>query len=352
MQNVQDAGGENGRRRLKRRTEVGRTGARFGPPGQWRLAASDDPTPDDDPAAAESEIGRVGARFGGSSRKRKRATPPQQPEATADPAAEPRDRTARSGDPRALDAQPGDRAAEPRASEAQGRDRAAEARATDRVAEPRAVDARARDRAVEPRADDTRARGRPGEPRGSDSWARDRAAEPGDLFDDTPTQRNRADLFDERTPTLHDSAGDLFDDGPPARPEPIDSSPADPRLPDDPSDWSDADWVSRPESHTLVRPYAWTRGRTHTRSDLAIEALISTVAPDLATSWEHRAVTDLCTTPRSVAEVSALMSLPLGVARVLISDLADSHAVTIHHRTGDAPDLAFMGRVLEGLRKL
>ena len=228
-----------------------------------------------------------------------------------------------------------------------GRDRAAETRAfeaqaTDRVAEPRAV--AARDHAAELRAIDARAN----ELRAADSHAHDRAAEPGDLFDDTPTQRNRADLFDEGTPPQRDPTNDLFDDGPPAQPGP----PANPWLPDDPSDWSDADWMSRPESHTLVRPYAWTRGRTHTRSDLAIEALISTVAPDLATSWEHRAVTELCTTPRSVAEVSALMSLPLGVARVLISDLADSHAVTIHHRTGDAPDLAFMGRVLGGLRKL
>ncbi|OLR90357.1 hypothetical protein BJP25_04530 [Actinokineospora bangkokensis] len=132
-----------------------------------------------------------------------------------------------------------------------------------------------------------------------------------------------------------------------------DDAPGFADLPDDPELWGDADWMARPESHTLVRPYAWTRGRTRTRADLAIEALVSTVAPDRATSWEHRSVTDLCAVPRSVAEVSALLNLPLGVARVLLADLAESGAVVVHARVGgDAPDLAFMGRVLAGLRKL
>jgi hypothetical protein len=73
------------------------------------------------------------------------------------------------------------------------------------------------------------------------------------------------------------------------------------------------------------------------------------------TSAEHRAVAELCDDPRSVAEVAALLSLPLGVARVLLADMADIGLIAVHrnaNRTGDAPDMALMERVLSGLRRL
>jgi hypothetical protein len=108
-----------------------------------------------------------------------------------------------------------------------------------------------------------------------------------------------------------------------------------------------------------VRPYAWTRGRTRSGFDLAIETLISTSARGreqmMLLQVEHRAVAELCSQTRSVAEVAALMSLPLGVARVLLGDLAGLGVVTVHQTAssaGNAPDLALMERVLSGLRRL
>ncbi|WP_253886884.1 DUF742 domain-containing protein [Actinokineospora diospyrosa] len=115
---------------------------------------------------------------------------------------------------------------------------------------------------------------------------------------------------------------------------------------------TDDEWVSRPQVHALVRPYAWTGGRTRARADLAVEALVSTVEVPRRASWEHRMITDLCLSPRSVAEVAALISVPLGVARVLITDLADRGVLTVHEVAEDTPDLAFMSRVLSALRKL
>ncbi|MBM7772198.1 hypothetical protein JOD54_002402 [Actinokineospora baliensis] len=115
---------------------------------------------------------------------------------------------------------------------------------------------------------------------------------------------------------------------------------------------TDDEWVSRPQAHALVRPYAWTGGRTRARADLAVEALVSTVEVPRRASWEHRMITDLCLSPRSVAEVAALISVPLGVARVLITDLADRGVLTVHEVADDTPDLAFMSRVLSALRKL
>jgi hypothetical protein len=108
-----------------------------------------------------------------------------------------------------------------------------------------------------------------------------------------------------------------------------------------------------------VRPYTWTRGRTKSGFDLAIETLVSTSprgrAQVATLQVEHRAVAELCEQTRSVAEVAALLSLPLGVARVVLGDMAGLGVVTVHQTAssaGSTPDLALMERVLSGLRRL
>lgn len=118
------------------------------------------------------------------------------------------------------------------------------------------------------------------------------------------------------------------------------------------------EWSDPAASASVVRPYTWTRGRTSPVFDLAVETLVSTSehGHDMAglTSEEHRAVADLCRDPRSVAEVAALLSLPLGVARVLLADMADIGLVVVHRSattSGDV-DMALMERVLSGLRRL
>lgn len=110
---------------------------------------------------------------------------------------------------------------------------------------------------------------------------------------------------------------------------------------------------------SAVRPYAWTRGRTKSGLDLAIEALVSTSQRGRdqmgLLQMEHRAVAELCEQTRSVAEVAALLSLPLGVARVLLGDMVGLGVVTVHQTAssaGNVPDLALMERVLSGLRRL
>ncbi|MBO2465150.1 DUF742 domain-containing protein [Actinomadura violacea] len=114
------------------------------------------------------------------------------------------------------------------------------------------------------------------------------------------------------------------------------------------------------DSSSLVRPYAMTGGRTKPRYDLAIEALV-TAAPypprDVAMlTPEYRAIMDLCRSARSVAEVSALLRMPLGVARVLVADMAMEGLLRLHQSTpttaGGQPDLRLLERVLSGLRKL
>lgn len=113
------------------------------------------------------------------------------------------------------------------------------------------------------------------------------------------------------------------------------------------------------ETGSLVRPYTRTGGRTRSDYDLAIEALVSTSergkAPDAAVLPEHRSICGLCLDTRSVAEVAAHLRLPLGVARVLIGDMAGMGLVLIHQSgmvVGDRPSIEFMERVLSGLRRL
>jgi Protein of unknown function (DUF742) len=120
------------------------------------------------------------------------------------------------------------------------------------------------------------------------------------------------------------------------------------------ADWHDDD----PE---VVRPYAMTRGRT--RSDggavaLELETLISTTPHGEASSatldHEQRAIVRLCRAPTSVAEVAARVDVPLGVARVLLGDLAAAGLVGVHHPAArdDWAELELLERVLAGLRSI
>ncbi len=84
-----------------------------------------------------------------------------------------------------------------------------------------------------------------------------------------------------------------------------------------------------------VRPYAVTGGRVRSgTSDLPIEALVE-VTPDAANSYglppEKRAILQHSTnTFVSIAELSALLKLPLGVTRILVADLAEDNFVNVH----------------------
>ncbi|MGX2994307.1 DUF742 domain-containing protein [Streptomyces sp. JNUCC 64] len=113
-------------------------------------------------------------------------------------------------------------------------------------------------------------------------------------------------------------------------------------------------------SNPLVRPYAMTGGRTRPRYQLAIEALVSTTAQPHQLQGqlpEHQRICNLCREVKSIAEVSALLTIPLGVARILVADLAEAGLVAIHQPGGDEnaggqPDVTLLERVLSGLRKL
>ncbi|HEX4724389.1 MAG TPA: DUF742 domain-containing protein [Pseudonocardiaceae bacterium] len=110
---------------------------------------------------------------------------------------------------------------------------------------------------------------------------------------------------------------------------------------------------------SAVRAYAWTGGRTMSQFRLELETLLSTTERyherDDSISSESHAVAALCHHPTSVAEVAALLRLPLGIAKVLAGDMAGTGLLMVHETAstnGDGPDVSLMERILSGLRRL
>ncbi len=114
-----------------------------------------------------------------------------------------------------------------------------------------------------------------------------------------------------------------------------------------------------------VRPYAVTGGRVRTSgTDLPLEALVElmpgavsgTGLPPERRAILHHAAAGFI----SVAELSALLHLPLGVIRVLVSDLADQQYIRVHStqpldvHTGQSPalSLSVLESVLNGIAAL
>lgn len=110
------------------------------------------------------------------------------------------------------------------------------------------------------------------------------------------------------------------------------------------------------ETGRLVRPYAMTGGRTGVDTDISLEAQIqaSTRASHHlgAYRWEAAKLIDLVETPMALIEIAARLEIPIGVARVLVSDLVDDGAVVVHvpHKSQNYTSL--LERVLDGVRNL
>jgi hypothetical protein len=105
-----------------------------------------------------------------------------------------------------------------------------------------------------------------------------------------------------------------------------------------------------------VRAYVWTGGRTKSLHHFEIETLVTAAEPSgAAVTQPHRAVLELCREPKSVAEVAALLAIPLGVAMVLLGDMAERGMIVVHGAAtddGGAPSPTLMERVLIGLRQI
>lgn len=110
----------------------------------------------------------------------------------------------------------------------------------------------------------------------------------------------------------------------------------------------------------VVPNYAFTAGRTRSLAgaDMPIEALVTATELGLAKARgmppEARAIVEEAgAEPRSLAEIGALLDVPVGVARVLVSDLAAEDHLAVHLPlvgTDGRPRRELLERLLDGLR--
>jgi hypothetical protein len=109
---------------------------------------------------------------------------------------------------------------------------------------------------------------------------------------------------------------------------------------------------------SLLRPYLLTSGRTEPIDrTLEIEAQVLTselgAASHASLSFERRDIVALCTKTMSVAEVAAILGLHIGVARVLVADLAALGYVVVHRPVaGLAGDPAMIERIIRRLEAI
>ena len=116
------------------------------------------------------------------------------------------------------------------------------------------------------------------------------------------------------------------------------------------------EWVDG-DAGPVVRPYALTRGRTRPsgeRIDL-IDMVrgVQVVGLNLRLTPEQARVLASCQIPLALVELAADLGLPIGVVRILVSDLRERGLVTIHRaRPAGVSDLTILRQVADGLRRL
>ncbi|WP_324786763.1 DUF742 domain-containing protein [Streptomyces sp. H51] len=110
----------------------------------------------------------------------------------------------------------------------------------------------------------------------------------------------------------------------------------------------------------LVRPFALTGGRTRpSRADLTLITTVTAVDPP--PTWatrpqpEHQRILRLCAEPVAVAELAALLDLPVSVIVIMLDDLLEAGRITVRPPrsvTLTPPDLDLLQKVREGLGRL
>jgi DNA-directed RNA polymerase specialized sigma24 family protein len=111
----------------------------------------------------------------------------------------------------------------------------------------------------------------------------------------------------------------------------------------------------RRRERALVRPHVVTGGRAHpTRNIFDLVTLVFGISDEVTgLNPETRRVMDLCRGGvLSVAEIAGHLALPVGIVKVLLSDLVDSGHIAIRAPAPDArlPENRLLREVLDGLR--
>jgi len=117
---------------------------------------------------------------------------------------------------------------------------------------------------------------------------------------------------------------------------------------------------TEPRGGRVVPVYALTGGRTRATDgpDMPVESIVTVTEAGVYASdlqLEYRLAVELAATPLSVVEIAASLGVPVGVARVLVSDLVNAKYLVVHlppeSTTADGgPPPEILERLLDGLR--
>jgi DNA-binding transcriptional ArsR family regulator len=115
-------------------------------------------------------------------------------------------------------------------------------------------------------------------------------------------------------------------------------------------------WLDR-SAGPVVRPYALTGGRTRPTGEtidlLALVASTGALVDEFLLEPEYLAVLRQCRQPTPVADLASDLDLPLGVVRILLSDMREQGLVVIRPPLRNRlSDPKLLKDVADALRKL
>jgi len=116
-------------------------------------------------------------------------------------------------------------------------------------------------------------------------------------------------------------------------------------------------WLDR-DAGPVVRPYALTGGRTRPSGEIIdLLSLVSSadvgLSDDILLGPEYLEVMRQCRRPKSVADLASDLDLPLGVVRILLSDMRENGLITIRQPMRNRlADPRILKDVADALRRL
>jgi hypothetical protein len=118
-------------------------------------------------------------------------------------------------------------------------------------------------------------------------------------------------------------------------------------------------WLDR-DAGPIVRPYAVTQGRTAPAPGSSVGLIDVVVAvadpqfpPYARLGREHRRLLSYCRYPITVVDLASDLDLPVGVVRVLVSDLSQYGVIrVVAPPPGPEPDERLLRNVLDALQTL
>jgi hypothetical protein len=113
----------------------------------------------------------------------------------------------------------------------------------------------------------------------------------------------------------------------------------------------------RRETGPVVRPYAVTGGRTEPADGEVLDLLAVLVATGEASGHrapEHKKILKLTEQPARLVDIASDLRLPVGVVRVLLSDLTTDGSLRVVKRrpAEQQPNNDVLKEILRGLRAL